>query len=375
MKNERINRFLNYLLVALLAATLTAAVMLGIFFVKQKNQSKLLTLQQLIAQYFVGEVDTVAMEDAAAHAMVGALGDRWSYYIPADEYAAYMEQMKNAYVGIGVTIAQQEDGSIVLQEIVSGGPAEEANLQVGDVILKVDGVSITGMSTSEVKSLVQGEEGTQVTFAVLRNGEEIALSVTRRQIRTPVVASKMLEGNIGYVQIFNFNSNCATETIAATKALIEQGAQKLIFDVRNNPGGYAEEMVNILDYLLPEGNLFTRVDYTGKEYTETSDVSCVELPMAVLVNGSSYSAAEFFAAALAEYEAAVIVGEKTCGKGYYQTTFTLPDGSAVGLSIGKYYTPKGASLADVGITPDVQIALDAATQEDEQLQGAIQALP
>ncbi len=374
MKNERINRFLNYLLVALLAATLTAAVMLGIFFVKQKNQSKLLTLQQLIEQYFIGEVDTVAMEDAAAHGMVGALGDRWSYYIPADEYAAYMEQMKNAYVGIGVTIAQQEDGSIVLNEIVSGGPAEKANLQVGDVILKVDGVSITGMSTSEVKSLVQGEEGTKVTFTALRKGEEITLSVTRTQIRKPVVASEMLDGNIGYVQIFNFNSNCATETIAATKALIEQGAQKLIFDVRNNPGGYAEEMVNILDYLLPEGNLFTRVDYAGKEYTETSDARCVELPMAVLVNGSSYSAAEFFAAALAEYEKAVIVGEKTCGKGYYQTTFTLPDGSAVGLSIGKYYTPKGASLADVGITPEVQIALDAATQEDEQLQGAIQAL-
>ncbi len=373
MKNERINRILKYLLVALLSATITATVMFGIFFVNQKNQSKLLTLQQLIEQYFIGEVDTVAMEDAAANAMVNALGDKWSYYIPADEYASYMEQMNNAYVGVGITIVKKDDG-IAVESVVSGGPAEEAGVQAGDTVLKVDGVSIAGKSVSEVKNMVQGEEGTTVTFAVSRNGEEISLVITRKEIRTPVVASKMLEGNIGYIQIFNFNKNSAEETIGVIKALTEQGAQKLIFDVRDNPGGYAEEMVNILDYLLPEGDLFTRVDYTGKEYTETSDAQCIELPMAVLVNGSSYSAAEFFAAALAEYEAAVIVGEKTSGKGYYQTTFSLPDGSAVGLSIGKYYTPKGENLADVGITPDIQVTLDTTTQEDEQLQGAIEAL-
>ena len=183
----------------------------------------------------------------------------------------------------------------------------------------------------------------------------------------------MLEENIGFVRIVNFNSNCASETIAAIEKLLEEGAQKFIFDVRDNPGGYAEELVKILDYLLPEGKLFTTVDYTGKEHTDMSDAACLDIPMAVLVNANSYSAAEFFAAAMAEYEAAVVVGEKTSGKGYFQSTFQLPDGSAVGLSIGKYYTPNGKSLEKIGITPDVEIALgeDGA---DAQLLAAMDAL-
>ena len=205
------------------------------------------------------------------------------------------------------------------------------------------------------------------------------MEVTRRAIRTPVVESELLQENIGLITIFNFNSNCAEETIAAIEKLMAQGAQKLIFDVRNNPGGYAQELVKVLDYLLPEGKLFTTVDYTGAEHTDMSDASCLELPMAVLVNGNSYSAAEFFAAAMAEYEAAVVVGEKTSGKGYFQSTYQLPDGSAVGLSIGKYYTPKGQSLADVGITPDVPVSLENGQtgldpMEDPQVLAAIDAL-
>ena len=165
----------------------------------------------------------------------------------------------------------------------------------------------------------------------------------------------------------------------------EQGAQKLIFDVRNNPSGYVHELIPTLDYLLPEGTLFRTIDYNGKEEVKTSDASFLDMPMAVLVNGESYSAAEFFAAALSEYEAAVTVGQQTCGKGYFQTTYELPDGSAVGLSIGKYFTPKGVSLADVGITPDVMVpveddvfnAIYSGTldpSEDPQIQAAIAAL-
>ena len=378
MKNEKWNRILSHVLVALLSVTLTVAVMLGIFMFNQRN-NKLMVLEQLIQECFIGEVDQTAMEDAAAGAMIAALGDRWSYYIPADEYAAYMEQMNNAYVGVGITITPEENGAIKVIEVIAGGPAEEAGIQVEDVIVKVDGESILEMDLNDSKKLIQGKENTTVNITVVRGGAEKTMEVIRRAIRTPVVESELLEENIGLITIFNFNSNCAEETIAAIEKLMAQGAQKLIFDVRNNPGGYAQELVKVLDYLLPEGKLFTTVDYTGAEHTDMSDASCLELPMAVLVNGNSYSAAEFFAAAMAEYEAAVVVGEKTSGKGYFQSTYQLPDGSAVGLSIGKYYTPKGQSLADVGITPDVPVSLENGQtglnpMEDPQVLAAIDAL-
>ena len=378
MKNEKWNRILSHVLVALLSVTLTVAVMLGIFMFNQRN-NKLMVLEQLIRECFIGEVDQTAMEDAAAGAMIAALGDRWSYYIPADEYAAYMEQMNNAYVGVGITITPEENGAIKVIEVIVGGPAEEAGIQVEDVIVKVDGHSILGMELNDSKKLIQGKENTTVNITVVRGGAEKTMEVTRRAIRTPVVESELLQENIGLITIFNFNSNCAEETIAVIEKLMAQGAQKLIFDVRNNPGGYAQELVKVLDYLLPEGKLFTTVDYTGAEHTDMSDASCLEVPMAVLVNGNSYSAAEFFAAAMAEYEAAVVVGEKTSGKGYFQSTYQLPDGSAVGLSIGKYYTPKGHSLADVGVTPDVPVSLENGQtgldpMEDPQVLAAIDAL-
>ena len=373
MRNENWNKILSHVVVSLLTMILTVSVMLGVYLLNRGDRSKLTVLEELIDQCFIGEVDKTAMEDAAAGAMIAALGDRWSYYIPADQYAAYMEQMNNAYVGIGVTITPEEDGSIRIVEVAAGGPAEEAGIQAEDKIIGVDGQSILGMDLNDSQTLIKGEENTTVAITILRGEEELTITVTRRTIQTVVAQGQLLEGNIGLVTIANFNSNCASETIAAIEELREQGAQKLIFDVRDNPGGYAAEMVKILDYLLPEGELFTTVDYTGAEHTDMSDAACLEMPMAVLVNGNSYSAAEFFAAAMAEYEAAVVVGDKTSGKGYFQNTFRLPDGSAVGLSIGKYYTPNGESLEKVGITPDVEIALGE-DGEDVQLLAAMAAL-
>lgn len=379
MKNKKWGKILSYVLVALISIAVTVTVMLGIFVFNNQNQSKLELLEKIIDQYFIGEADKTAMEDAAASAMIASLGDRWSYYIPADQYDAYMEQMNNAYVGIGVTITRQDDGSLKIIEVTAGGPAEEAGIQVGDVIVKVGDRSILGMDTDDSKKLIQGEENTKVSITVLRNEKEHTMEVTRRSIKTPVAEWEMLDERTGLVTIANFNANCASETIAAIEAVMEKGAEQIIFDVRNNPGGYASELVKILDYLLPEGKLFTTVDYTQKENTDMSDAKCLDIPMAVLVNGNSYSAAEFFAAALSEYDAAVIVGEKTSGKGYFQTTFRLPDGSAVGLSIGKYYTPKGKSLEKVGVTPDIPVSLEdpyavLKPLEDAQILAALNAL-
>lgn len=354
------------------------------------SQSEIATktteLEAYIDKYFVGDADKTAMADAAASAMVTATGDRWSYYISADSYASYMEQMNNAYVGVGITIAAAEDGSgLTVMEVTAGGPAEEAGVQVGDVMVSVDSTSIADMTTAEVRDLVRGEEGTTVDLGFRRGEETMTLTVERRTIDQVVTTGELLDGNIGYVKIVNFDSNCAAQTIAVIEDLMDQGAESLLFDVRNNPGGYKDELVKVLDYLLPEGVLFRSVRTDGTESIDYSDESCVDLPMAVLVNGDSYSAAEFFAAALQEYGVGQVVGSQTCGKGYFQNTYRLSDGSAVSLSSGTYYTPNNVSLANVGVTPDIPVDLtedDAALlyydqlaqSDDAQLQAALEAL-
>lgn len=380
---DKILRILSYVLVAVVASAATLFLALGSI---GNDYSKLNQLEDLILDKFIGEADQKVMEDAAANAMVNALGDRWSYYIPADQYAAYMEQMNNAYVGIGVTIQQREDGEgLDVVGVTEGGPAKDAGIQPQDRIVAVDGQRIAGMTLEEVRGMIQGEAETKVGITILREQQEIEFTVMRRQIKTIVATGVMLTEDIGLVTIENFDARCAEETIAAIESLQEQGAKKLIFDVRYNPGGYKHELVRVLDYLLPEGVLFRSELYNGTTEEDTSDAKYLDIPMAVLVNGDSYSAAEFFAAALRDYEAGIVVGEKTVGKGYFQSTFQLQDGSAVGLSIGKYYTPKGISLAGVGITPDVSIKLDDETaaklyygqlepMEDPHILAAIEAL-
>ncbi len=381
---EKILHFGSYLLVAVLSTMLTLMLVdheIGL------KPTKLERLETLIEEKFIGEADLTAVGDAAADAMLAATGDRWSYYIPASEYAHYQEQMANAYVGVGITIQVMEDGSgFQILEVASGGPAEEAGLQVNDLLIEVEGQNVRGMDTTGVRDLVKGELGSRVNMTVLRKGENITFSVERRQVRTLVATHELLQDNVGLVTIENFDSRCAQESIDAIETLLEQGAEKLIFDVRYNPGGYADELVELLDYLLPEGDLFRTLSYDGEEQVDTSDGECLDIPMAVLVNGSSYSAAEFFGAALREYDAAVVVGEPTVGKGYFQTTYELGDGSAVSLSIGKYFTPKGVSLAEAGgLTPDVLVEVGEETasgiyygtllpEEDPQIQAAIKAL-
>ena len=322
-------------------------------------QAKAAEVQEIIETYFIDDYDEDTLADGAASGMVDATGDEWSYYLSADEVAAYEESMANAYVGVGITITEDaEAGGMRVEEVAAGGPAEEAGIRMGDLLLAVEGEDVLTLGIDGTRNLVRGEEGTRVNMHFSRNGTEYDVSVERRSIETPVVTGELLDGSIGYVKIGNFDERSAAETIAFVKDLIGQGAEALLFDVRFNPGGYADELVKVLDYLLPEGDLFRSVDYAGRDEVDTSDASCVELPMAVLVNEDSYSAAEFFAAALQEYEWATIVGSQTYGKGNFQTAFYLSDGSMVNLSIGKYYTPGGKSLTETGVTPDVVVDLD-----------------
>lgn len=377
---DKLLRFLSYVVVAMLATAITLQMTM------KTDTGKLDRLENLIQERYIGEADGEAMEDAAAAAMVKATGDRWSYYIPASQYEAHKEQSENAYVGIGITIQQAEDGSGFLIVMVNqNGPAQEAGIQVNDLLIAVEDQDVREMTADQVRELIRGEAGTKVSLTVMRQGEHQTLAVERRRIESAVATGQMLTDGIGLVKISNFDERCASESIAAIQKLQQEGAKKIIFDVRNNPGGYAEELVKLLDYLLPEGDLFRSVSYDGTEKVDTSDADCLDMPMAVLINGSSYSAAEFFAAALQEYQAATIVGEPTVGKGVYQTTISLGDGSAVALSTGKYFTPKGNSLTDVGVIPDVRVDVDEETAEkiyygtlsyadDLQIQAAIQVL-
>ena len=368
---------LSYLLVAALAVTGT------LYFTG--GYSKLDEIESLIEHCFIGEVDMAAVEDAAANAMVSATNDRWSYYLSAEEYQTHLEQVNNAYVGIGITIQSEGEEGYRIVDVTAGGPAEEAGLQIDDLLIRADDQDLRQLEVEAVREIIKGKEGTTVSVQVLRKGEVRSFNVTRRSVETPVATYEMLTDTIGLITIANFDTRCAEESIAAIEELQKLGAKKLIFDVRYNPGGYAHELVELLDYLLPEGDLFRTVRYDGKENVDTSDASYLDMPMAVLVNANSYSAAEFFAAALQEYEAAVIVGQQTVGKGYFQTTYVLEDGSALALSIGEYYTPKGVNLAGIGITPDVEVEMTEeqeaglyygtlSPEDDPQIQAAIAAL-
>ena len=372
---------LSYVLVAALACGAT------LFFVSASTDyNKLEDLENLILTSFAGDADKTKIEDAAADAMVNAMGDRWSYYIPAAELPSFLDNSENAYVGIGVTVQATDDNSgLMVIAVQPGGPAEEAGVQVGDVIIQVDGESAQDRTVTEISAMIKGEEGTVVSITVLRSGEGITMTVARKRMETTVASSKLLNEHVGLVTIQNFDERCADETIAAIKALLNQGADMLLFDVRNNPGGYVDELTKILDYLLPEGNLIRTVGTDGSDETVTSDADCVKVPMAVLVNENTYSAAELFAVDLSEYGVARIFGQQTSGKGFFQQVFQFFDGSAAGISVGRYYSSQGNNLEGIGLTPDEEIKLDDESEallyngmlepeNDAQLQAALSYL-
>lgn len=374
---------LTYLLVAAVAVCITFVVTLRHF----SGVSKMEELEALILERFIGETDKTALEDGAAAGMIAALGDRWSYYIPANEFQAHQEQLDNAYVGVGITVGVNAQTQYIdIRRVDPAGGAMEAGIQSGDVLIDVEGQDVSKIGLEKTTELIRGEEGTSVSLTVLRGQEKKQFTVVRKKILVQVASGQMLEDNIGYVRIVNFDARCAQETIGVIKDLLEQGAKSLVFDVRFNPGGFQTELVALLDYLLPEGEIFRSEYYTGQQTVDKSDKRCLDVPMAVLINGESYSAAEFFAAALNEYDKAIVVGEATTGKGYFQTTIKLQDGSAANLSVGKYFTPKGVCLADVGgLKPEVEEKVDEETagdiyggtlppEKDPQIQAAVDAL-
>lgn len=342
----------------------------------------------LIQTRFVGDHDIGTATDDALGALISGLGDRWSYYADPDAYSQLLESKSNAYVGIGATVdLSTGDEGLTVTSVIKGGPADQAGITAGETIVAVDGVNLTGEDRKNGPTLTRGAEGSTVTLTIRgTDGVERTLTVTRSKVEEDPVTWTLLDDGTGLVTIKNFNSRCASEAEGAVRALQEQNATRIVFDVRNNGGGYLKELTDLLDYLLPEGIVFRGESKSGKANIVESDASCVKLPMAVLVNENTYSAAELFAAELKEFNWATTVGTATTGKGYSQQTFPLPNGGAINLSTARYCTGNGVSLVKTGgIVPDHVVTLteaqDSAVKartldpaDDPQIQAAIAAL-
>jgi len=347
---------------------------------------KTAAVERLLDQVFVDDYDKTVASDAAAAAVIASTGDPWSFYIPASAYEAYLENASNSYTGIGIVLEMRgDDPALRVASVTSGSPAEGAGMLPGDLLLSVDGTSLAGLDLEQVRHMIRSKNGQEISVRVERNGEILELTVVCGTVQTEVAVCAMLDEEIGYIRIYNFEANCCRQTLDCISKLLQQGAKGLVLDVRNNPGGKRTELVEVLDYLLPEGDLFRSTDHDGKELLDRSDAICLKLPMAVLVNEHSYSAAEFFAAALQEYNWAEVVGTKTIGKGNYQIVYSFSDGSACGISSGRYFTPSGKSLVGVGVVPDMEISMDPSliapvenstvlTEQDAQLTAAMEAI-
>ena len=345
---------------------------------------KIDTLMQVIDYYYLYDYDKDAMVDAIYKAVMGSLGDPYSVYYTGDEFKAFMESSSGSYCGIGVVVQQNmQTGLVTAVRPYEDCPGYEAGIRPGDLILAVDGTEITGMDLNTAVALIKGEEGTSVTITLQRDEEVFDVEVTRRQIDVKTVNCRMMDDNIGYIQIEEFDEVTSEQFSQALDSLIEQGMEALVIDIRNNPGGILNTVVAMLDELLPEGTIVSVKDRNGtaQEYTSDADTK-LTVPLTVLINGNSASASEIFAGAIKDYGVGTLVGTTTYGKGIVQTILPLTDGSAFKFTIAKYYTPKGTDIHEKGIKPDVEVKMSdkqwkkAQTDDkaDKQLKKAIEIL-
>lgn len=361
----------------LLAVVLTLVVTVGGALLLLGRSGISLMQGYFLAKFAFVETDADLNQavDKALAGLVEGLGDRWSYYLDPESYRSTLESRANNYVGVGVTVSYEREEGLLVQSVTQDGPAQQAGVKAGDVITHVDGTSVAGEARYMAAEKIAGEEGSQVELTLLgADGSTRTVTCTRQTLKSESATSKMLEGSVGYVRLSDFYSGSADSLQKQVESLMDQGATSLVLDVRSNPGGYVAELIDMLDYLLPEGPVFVERPRWGVETVYESDASYVDLPMVVLVDADSYSAAELFAAQLRESAQVPIVGEVTSGKGYSQLTFPLANGGGLGLSVAAYCTGSGHSLIGEGITPDVELSLDTSDGTDNQLQAALDLL-
>jgi carboxyl-terminal processing protease len=347
---------------------------------------KLSVMQMLIDRLYLEEVDKDAFATGIYRGFINSLGDPYSTYYTKEEYATLIETSSGVYHGIGAVVSQDvKTGIITIVRPYKDGPAYKAGLLPDDILYKVEGEEVTGEDLSEVVSKIKGKEGTKVNITIYREGvaEPIDFTIVRQKINIPTIEFEMLEDSIGYIQIVEFDEITISQFNNAIKSLEKEGMKGLIVDVRNNPGGLLDSVVNILDRLLPKGLIvYTEDKNKNREEEHAKKSDKFTKPLAVLINGNSASASEIFAGALQDYEKATIIGTTSYGKGIVQRVIPLTDGTAVKLTISKYFTPKGRNIHGTGIVPDIEIELDEELKQlvtiphdkDNQLQKAIEVI-
>ena len=344
--------------------------------------AKVEVIEDTIRQYYLEETDRSELENGIYTGLVNALEDPYSVYYSAEELEELQMSTEGIYYGIGAYLSKAAtDEYCVISGVIENTPAQEANLRADDIIYMVDGVDVSGMDITEVVSLIKGEEGTQVVLTLVREGESdyLEIPVERRRIESPTVASEMLEGDIGYIEITEFDDVTEDQFAEALAECKGNGMKALILDLRSNPGGNLSTVCEISRMVLPKGMIVYTEDKYGKRDEYTCDgVRQLQVPAVVLVNGYSASASEILAGAMKDHGIATIMGTTTFGKGIVQRVISLSDGSAVKLTVSKYYTPNGNDIHEKGIEPDVVVEFDADAYYDEgvdnQLQEAIKYL-
>lgn len=325
--------------------------------------SKLQALEQTIdTYYFLDEVSNEEMQDGIFKGMLESLGDPYSEYYTPEELAEMMEQSEGIYFGIGAYISLDTEKNLPkISGVMEGSPAEEADLRANDLIYEVGGVSTYGLTLTETVSMIKGEEGTEVTLTLIREGESdyLELTLTRRRVEAPTVEYSMLEGRIGYIQVTEFDSVTVNQFSEALYTVKNSAARGIILDLRGNPGGNLDAVVDMCNMILPEGMIV----YTEDKYGNREEYTCdgeneLQLPLVVLVDMNSASAAEIMAGAIKDYGIGTLVGTTTFGKGIVQQIMSFRDGSAVKLTISAYYTPNGNNIHGIGIEPDVLCEFD-----------------
>ena len=335
-------------------------------------EGKLNAIDSVLESFYFGDVDDETAKDNIYKAYLSSYGDKYTMYYTADEYKALKESTNGKFYGIGAVCQLSGEGGVLLVDVHDNGAGYQAGLRSGDRVVNVDGRDITDMELSSAVALIKGDKGTSVTLEVIRGTERLTFSAVRDAVEAKTVSYTLLDNNIGYLSISQFEEVTTKQFKAAVEDLQSQGMKGLVIDIRNNPGGLLDTVVGMLKYMLPDGLIVYTEDKQGnrKEY-KGQDNDEFNLPLAVIVNGNSASASEIFAGAIQDYGKGTIIGTQTYGKGIVQTVKPLTDGSAIKFTIAKYFTPKGQDIHGKGVTPDMVVEYDTDADVDTQLDAAI----
>ena len=351
----------------------------------RETMEKINYLEDLIDLYYLNGPDQTKMKEGMYAGLVDGLEDPYSRYYTAEEYSALNEETHGRYEGIGVVMQQNEDGLVTFVRCYEGAPGEQAGLKAGDILYKVNDQEVTDMDLSTVAKKIKDPDINPVHLTMIREGENdyLEINIEKEEVKIPVVSHEMLDNQVGYLAIYEFTDVTFEQYQKAKEDLESQGMEKLVIDLRDNPGGLLTSVCDVLGTILPKGLIVYTEDKYGKREEELCDGKTpIDIPLAVLVNGNSASASEIFAGAVKDHKMGTIVGTTTYGKGVVQTIRDLGDGSALKLTVSNYYTPNGVNINGVGIEPDVKEELDKSLQtgdtvnkeDDNQLQKAIEVL-